>query len=145
MYVTLRGTPKRQGTAPTAADRRLRRSVPGAVVAFGMVSMLTDISSESVAAVLPLYITAVLGMGPLAYGFFDGVYQGVSAAVRILGGWWADSSPAPRGWVRRRPGSRGKAAPPASQSRPLVRSRAGRPLRLGQGQSCTARQRFVTT
>ncbi len=60
--------------------------------------MLTDISSESVAAVLPLYITAVLGMGPLAYGFFDGIYQGVSAAVRILGGWWADSTRRPK-WV----------------------------------------------
>ena len=72
--------------------------MPGAVLAFGMVSMLTDISSESVAAVLPLYITAVLGMGPLAYGFFDGIYQGVSAAVRILGGWWADSTRRPK-WV----------------------------------------------
>ena len=72
--------------------------MPSAVLAFGIVSMLTDISSESVAAVLPLYITAVLGMGPLAYGFFDGIYQGVSAAVRILGGWWADSTRRPK-WV----------------------------------------------
>lgn len=97
MYVTLRGTPK--GSADgSPAGRRLRRRVPSAVVAFGVVSMLTDISSESVAAVLPLYITAVLGMGPLAYGFFDGIYQGVSAAVRILGGWWADSTRRPK-WV----------------------------------------------
>ena len=96
MYVTLRGTPGRQDTPPRT--RGLRRKVPGAVVAFGVVSMLTDISSESVAAVLPLYITAVLGMGPLAYGFFDGIYQGVSAAVRILGGWWADATRRPK-WV----------------------------------------------
>ena len=95
MYVTLRGTPKSE--KPKDA-RGLRRKVPSAVLAFGMVSMLTDISSESVAAVLPLYITAVLGMGPLAYGFFDGIYQGVSAAVRILGGWWADSTRRPK-WV----------------------------------------------
>ena len=47
---------------------------------------------------LPLYITAVLGMGPLAYGFIDGIYQGVSAAVRILGGWWSDSTKRPK-WV----------------------------------------------
>lgn len=95
MYVTLRGTPKAsaEGTGPA-----LRRTVPSAVLGFGVVSMLTDISSESVAAVLPLYITAVLGMGPLAYGFFDGIYQGVSAAVRILGGWWADSTRRPK-WV----------------------------------------------
>ncbi|HEY5785747.1 MAG TPA: MFS transporter [Microlunatus sp.] len=95
MYVTLRGAPKSE---KARESRGLRRKVPSAVVAFGMVSLLTDISSESVAAVLPLYITAVLGMGPLAYGFFDGIYQGVSAAVRILGGWWADSTRRPK-WV----------------------------------------------
>jgi MFS family permease len=95
MYVTLRGTPK---GAAEGSRAKLRRKVPPAVLAFGVVSMLTDISSESVAAVLPLYVTAVLGMGPLAYGFFDGIYQGVSAAVRILGGWWADSTRRPK-WV----------------------------------------------
>ena len=96
MYVTLRGAPKSE--KKSKEPRGLRRKVPSAVLAFGMVSLLTDISSESVAAVLPLYITAVLGMGPLAYGFFDGIYQGVSAAVRILGGWWADSTRRPK-WV----------------------------------------------
>ena len=43
----------------------------------GIVSMLTDISSESVAAILPLYITGVLGLSTVAYGFIDGLYQGV--------------------------------------------------------------------
>ncbi|GAA3706972.1 MFS transporter [Microlunatus aurantiacus] len=95
MYVTLRGAPEND---EPPAPRGLRRRVPGAVLAFGTVSLLTDISSESVAAVLPLYLTAVLGMGPLAYGFFDGIYQGVSAAVRVLGGWWADSTRRPK-WV----------------------------------------------
>ena len=68
------------------------------MIALGVVSLLTDVSSESVSAILPLYITAVLGMRPLAYGFIDGIYQGVSALVRMLGGWWADSSRRPK-WV----------------------------------------------
>ena len=37
-------------------------------------------------------------MTPLAYGFIDGLYQGVSALVRILGGWLADRSDQPK-WV----------------------------------------------
>jgi hypothetical protein len=97
MYVTLRSVPKpseEQGSTRVLGRRR----IPAAVLAFGVVSLLTDVSSESVAAVLPLYITAVLGMGPLAYGFIDGIYQGVSAAVRILGGWWSDSTKRPK-WV----------------------------------------------
>ena len=102
MYVTLRSVPK-QSEPKRSGDQRAvstgsRRRIPSAVLAFGVVSMLTDVSSESVAAVLPLYITAVLGMGPLAYGFIDGIYQGVSAAVRILGGWWSDSTKRPK-WV----------------------------------------------
>jgi MFS family permease len=97
MYVTLRSLASpSDGEGGTSAIQR--RRFPAAVVAFGVVSLLTDVSSESVAAVLPLYITAVLGMGPLAYGFIDGIYQGISAAVRILGGWWSDSTKRPK-WV----------------------------------------------
>ena len=47
---------------------------------------------------LPIYLTAVLGLSPLAYGFIDGLYQGVSALVRILGGWLADRADRPK-WV----------------------------------------------
>ena len=57
-----------------------------AILWLGVVSMLTDVSSESVAAILPLYITGVLGLSTVAYGFIDGLYQGVSAIVRIAGG-----------------------------------------------------------
>jgi hypothetical protein len=32
----------------------------------------------------------------LAHGFIDGIYQGVSAAVRILGGWRSDSTKRPQ-------------------------------------------------
>lgn len=83
---------------PTTRRRRFGRKVPAAVIAFGVVSLLTDLASEAVNAILPLYVTAVLGLGPLAYGFIDGIYQGASAAVRILGGWWSDVSRRPK-WV----------------------------------------------
>jgi MFS family permease len=60
------------------------------VVTLGVVSLLTDISSESVAAILPLYLTSAIGLSTVAYGIIDGLYQGVSAIVRIAGGWAAD-------------------------------------------------------
>ena len=40
----------------------------------------------------------MVGLSPLAYGFIDGIYQGVSALVRILGGWLADRGDHPK-WV----------------------------------------------
>jgi MFS family permease len=72
--------------------------VAGTVVLMGIVSLLTDISSEAVSAILPLYLTAVVGLSPLAYGLIDGIYQGTSAVVRILGGWWSDRSDRPK-WI----------------------------------------------
>ena len=50
----------------------------------GVESMLTDVSSEMVNAVLPVYLTAELGFALLAYGFVDGLEQGVTAFVRIV-------------------------------------------------------------
>ncbi len=106
MYVTLRGTPDTSGSdrrhsttqASGGKGKKVRRTVAPTVVGLGAVSLLTDISSESVNAILPIYITVVIGLGPLAYGFVDGIYQGVSALVRILGGWWADRTDRPK-WI----------------------------------------------
>src|SRR5262245_17854508 len=87
MYISVRESPAGEQVSPAG---RIRRRVATTVVLLGVVSLLTDVSSEMVNAVLPLYLTAELGIGLLAYGFVDGVYQGVSAAVRILGGYAGD-------------------------------------------------------
>jgi len=75
-----------------------RRSVVRTVYLMGLVSLFTDISSESVAAVLPLYVTMVLGLSPLAFGVVDSLFVGVSAAMRIVAGWVADRTDRPK-WV----------------------------------------------
>lgn len=90
-----RATPATPGERP---GRRRKGQIAGTVWALGAVSLLTDISSESMSAVLPVYLTAVLGLSPLAYGFIDGIYQGVSSLVRILGGYAADRVDRPK-WV----------------------------------------------
>ena len=56
----------------------------------GVVSMLTDISSEMVSTVLPLYLVYTLGFTPLQYGVVDGIYQGSSALVRLVSGFAGD-------------------------------------------------------
>lgn len=62
----------------------------------GIVSMATDISSESVSAILPLYITGFLGLSTIAFGFIDGLNQGASAVVRIAAGWASDRTGHPK-------------------------------------------------
>ncbi|MDF5758154.1 MFS transporter [Spongiactinospora sp. TRM90649] len=89
MYISVRGTPSPAGSG--AAGR-----VPGTVVALGFVSLLTDISTEMVTAVLPLFVTVGLGLSPLAFGVLDGFYQAATAAARIGGGYAADRFGRPR-------------------------------------------------
>ena len=93
MYISLADRPK-DGHRPSGPAAR----ISSVVIALGVVSMLTDISSESVAAILPLYITGVIGLSTIAYGFIDGIYQGISAVVRIAGGWAADRGDQPK-WI----------------------------------------------
>jgi MFS family permease len=89
MYLTDRSTP------PRADTEQGRRRGPGPKVAsvvlvLGAVSLITDISSEMVTAVLPLYLVTTLGFSPLGFGTLDGVYNGVSALVQLTGGHLAD-------------------------------------------------------
>lgn len=56
----------------------------------GVTSLLTDVSSEMVTSVLPIYIVLHLQMSPLAFGAMDGLYQGVSALVRTASAFVAD-------------------------------------------------------
>jgi MFS family permease len=53
-------------------------------------SFFTDISSEMVNAILPLYLMLTLGFTPLQFGLFDGAYQGMTGLLRIAGGVVAD-------------------------------------------------------
>ncbi|MCW2506775.1 MAG: major facilitator transporter [Actinomycetia bacterium] len=71
-------------------SKRQLVAVGGNVLALGAVSLLTDISSEMVAAILPLYLVAGLGLGPAVYGAVDGIYTGSTALLRLAGGYVAD-------------------------------------------------------
>ena len=88
MYLAdTRGT--KAAVAPDTGPGRRPAAVPGTVLALGTVSLITDISSEMVTAVLPLYLVAGLGLSPLGFGLLDGVYNGVGP----WSGWPAATSP----------------------------------------------------
>ena len=68
----------------------LRRVATGNVIALGLVSLFTDISSEMVTAVLPAYLVLGLHLSMAQYGALDGLYTGATAFTRLLGGYLAD-------------------------------------------------------
>src|SRR3954447_25768021 len=71
-----------------AADKSVR--IAGTVLALGAVSLVTDVSSEMVTAILPVYLVVGLHLGPAAYGVVDGLYTGATALLRLVGGYLAD-------------------------------------------------------
>ncbi|MEU8156424.1 MFS transporter [Micromonospora sp. NPDC048986] len=76
---------------PGSGPRRRRLAmVSGNVVALGAVSLITDVSAEMVAAVLPLYLVLGLHLSPVAFGVLDGVHTGATALLRVVGGFAAD-------------------------------------------------------
>jgi MFS family permease len=83
-------------TALLRGHRRLLSRAPSSprvarvVVLLGLTSLVTDISSEMVATVLPLYLIAIGGFTPLAYGIIDGLYQGATSLVALASGFVGD-------------------------------------------------------
>jgi MFS family permease len=73
-----------------AIDNAARQRVPRTVWLIGVVSLLTDVSAEMVASVLPLYLFTVLRLSPLEYGWVDGLFNGSAALVRLAFAHWAD-------------------------------------------------------
>ncbi|MGW1285919.1 MFS transporter [Streptomyces sp. NPDC002586] len=95
-----------RASAPASADGavrpvagRRRAAIAPTVFALGTVSLVTDVSSEMVTAVLPLYLVTGLGLSPLGFGLLDGVYNGFSALVRLVGGHLADRGGGRHKWV----------------------------------------------
>ncbi|GAA4250038.1 hypothetical protein GCM10022255_036750 [Dactylosporangium darangshiense] len=75
---------------PATPSPRARTRIAATVLALGTVSLITDVSSEMVTAILPLYLMLGLHLGPLGYGVVDGLYTGATALLRLVGGYVAD-------------------------------------------------------
>ncbi|MET7963253.1 MFS transporter [Micromonospora zamorensis] len=91
MLVYLSTVSRPAAEEPGSGPRRRRFAlVSGNVVALGTVSLITDVSAEMVAAVLPLYLVLGLQLSPVAFGVLDGVHTGATALLRVVGGFAAD-------------------------------------------------------
>lgn len=71
------------------------RAIPGGVWALGFVSLLMDISSEMIHALLPVYLVAVLGTSALTVGFIEGIAEATAAITKVFSGALSD-------WLGRR-------------------------------------------
>ncbi|MEO1109927.1 MAG: MFS transporter [Pseudomonadota bacterium] len=70
--------------------RKRPTAIPITVWMLGIVSLLMDVSSEMINALLPLYLVSGLGASALAVGFIEGMSVAVATATKFLAGVLSD-------------------------------------------------------
>lgn len=65
---------------------RLSRNVK----ALAAVSLLTDVSSEMIYPLLPLFLATVLGASASTLGLIEGLAESTASMLKVVSGWWSD-------------------------------------------------------
>ena len=70
----------------SAVGEFLRRGITRNVLALAVVSLLTDVSSEMLVYLVPLYLANVLAASPATIGLIEGVAESVAAFLKLASG-----------------------------------------------------------
>lgn len=69
---------------------RQRPPIPRTVWALGLVSLFMDLSSETIHALLPLFLTTTLGASVALVGLIDGVAEATASIAKVFSGYLSD-------------------------------------------------------
>lgn len=75
--------------SPPASPSSLR-NIPRGIWVLGFVSMLMDISSEMIHALLPVYLVTVLGTSALVVGVIEGIAEATASITKVFSGALSD-------------------------------------------------------
>ena len=67
-----------------------KKKLPGSVIGFGFVSFFTDMSSEMVYPLLPIFLSSVLGVGAEALGLIEGIAEATASVLKTFSGYISD-------------------------------------------------------
>jgi MFS family permease len=68
----------------------VKKAIPDIVIRLGILSLLNDISSEMVFPLLPLFLSALPGGGPVVIGVIEGVAETTGMFLKLASGFWSD-------------------------------------------------------
>jgi len=60
------------------------------ILILGLVSLFTDLSSQMVFPLIPLFLTTVLGAGAYAVGVVEGAAETTGSLLKVVSGYWSD-------------------------------------------------------
>jgi MFS family permease len=66
------------------------RELPRNIWAVSLTSFLTDISSEMILNLVPLFLSNVLGVGTAVIGLIEGVAEATASLLKMVSGWLSD-------------------------------------------------------
>ncbi len=66
------------------------RGITRNIFVLGLVSMFTDLSSQMVFPLIPLFMTTILGTGAHAVGIVEGSAETTASLLKVFSGYWSD-------------------------------------------------------
>jgi len=60
------------------------------ILILGLVSLFTDLSSQMVFPLIPLFLTTVLGAGAYVVGITEGAAETTASLLKVMSGYWSD-------------------------------------------------------
>lgn len=75
---------------PSTAGGPVWRRIPPGIWALGFVSLLMDVSSEMIHALLPVYLVVGLGATALTVGIIEGIAEATASITRVFSGALSD-------------------------------------------------------
>ena len=79
-----------QTRSPIGQPKSSLRGLPRNVWAVSLTSFLTDISSEMVINLIPLFLANVLGVRISVIGLIEGIAEMTSSLIKVFSGWFSD-------------------------------------------------------
>lgn len=67
-----------------------KKKVASNIVLLGLVSLFSDMSTEMVYPLIPLYLTAALGASPAIVGIIEGIAESVASLLKVFSGYIGD-------------------------------------------------------
>lgn len=60
------------------------------IIILGITSFLTDVSSEMIYPILPVFLVSTLGASPAILGLIEGIAESVASILKVFSGYWSD-------------------------------------------------------
>ncbi|MFQ5908763.1 MAG: MFS transporter [Thermoplasmata archaeon] len=77
-------------SAPATRGKGLSAGLTFNVYLLGLVSLLTDLSSEMVFPLIPFFLLTELGATAFIFGIFEGARESTGSLLKVFSGYWSD-------------------------------------------------------